>query len=306
MAFLEQDLEVKESGIPNSGMGLFTKVFIPKGTRIVEYKGRITTWKEVKNDTTNGYLYTINRNYVIDARPNMDALARYANDARGMSRVKGITNNCDYVNEGLKAYIEAKKDIPAGSELLVGYGKEYWDVMKVNLKEAAEAVEAEPKRGRGRPPGSKNKTAVKKKRGRPRKTESEAPKKKRGRPRKAETPLASGPKRGRGRPKKVVDPTSAPAKKKRGRPRKTETVSGAAAPKKRGRPRKHPLPVGPKRGRGRPRKEETAYVAPKKGRGRPKKAEAAAGVKRRGRPRKNPVGAAAPKRGRGRPKKAGG
>jgi SET domain-containing protein len=33
-----------------------------------------------------------------------------------------------------KVFIEAIKDIPAGSEILVSYGKEYWDVMKENAK----------------------------------------------------------------------------------------------------------------------------------------------------------------------------
>jgi len=40
MALLEKQLVVKRSAIPNSGKGLFTKKFIPKGTRIVEYKER--------------------------------------------------------------------------------------------------------------------------------------------------------------------------------------------------------------------------------------------------------------------------
>jgi uncharacterized protein len=134
MALLEKQLVVKTSTIPGSGLGLFTKAFIPKGSRIVEYKGRITTWKDVKNDNNNGYIYTINNNHVIDALTHKKALARYANDASGISRVKGITNNCDYVNDGLKAYIESKKDIPAGAEIFVSYGKEYWDVIRENIR----------------------------------------------------------------------------------------------------------------------------------------------------------------------------
>jgi uncharacterized protein len=134
MALLEKHLFVKTSTIPGAGKGLFTKVEIPKGTRIVEYKGRRTIWKEVKDDSTNYYIYTINRNNVIDAQKTMSALARYANDAKGLTRVKGLANNCVYVNEGNRAYIEAVKNIPAGAEILVDYTKEYWDVMKENLK----------------------------------------------------------------------------------------------------------------------------------------------------------------------------
>lgn len=144
MALLEKHLLVKTSKIPNSGKGLFTKVFIPKGTRIVEYKGRISTWKDVKDeDGKNGYIFYVNRNHVIDALPRKSALARYANDARGLVRVKGMTNNCDYVTEGRKAYIESKKDIPAGSEILVDYGPDYWKTIRENMKEwAKEAKDA--------------------------------------------------------------------------------------------------------------------------------------------------------------------
>lgn len=134
MALLEKFLVVKDSTIPNSGKGLFTKTFIPKGTRIVEYKGKVTNWKAVKDDADNGYIYVVNNSHVIDAGKTLKALARYANDARGISRVKGITNNCNYVNDGTKVYIESVKDIPAGSEIFVGYGKDYWDVIRNNLR----------------------------------------------------------------------------------------------------------------------------------------------------------------------------
>lgn len=137
MALLEKQLVVKRSGIPNSGKGLFTKKFIPKGTRIVEYKGKKTTWKDVDIDEgRNGYIYYINRNNVIDARPFSKYLGRYANDAQGMTRVKGLGNNSQYMADmdTLRVYIEAVKDIPAGGEILVQYGKEYWDVIKHNMK----------------------------------------------------------------------------------------------------------------------------------------------------------------------------
>ena len=134
MALLEQQLEVKKSTLPEAGLGLFTKESIQKGTRIVEYKGRRTTWKDVENDYKNGYIYTIDPKHVIDAKNYKKALARYANDARGMVRKKGITNNAKYVVDGLDVFIEAIKDIPPGSEILVSYGQEYWDVMRKNLE----------------------------------------------------------------------------------------------------------------------------------------------------------------------------
>lgn len=135
MALLENQLVVKKSTIPDSGKGLFTKKEIKKGTRIVEYKGKLTTWKEVNHDDgRNGYIYYMNRNHVIDARPHLKALARYANDANGIKKVKGITNNAQYVNDNKRVYIEATKNIPAGGEIFVKYGKEYWDTIRKNIK----------------------------------------------------------------------------------------------------------------------------------------------------------------------------
>lgn len=134
MALLEKHLIVKKSTLPNAGKGLFTKVAIPKGTRIVEYKGKITTWKEVKDDDgKNGYIFYVKRYHVIDAWKTERHLARYANDAKGLSKIKGITNNCDYITDGLKAYIESKKNIPAGAEIFVDYGPDYWKTIRENI-----------------------------------------------------------------------------------------------------------------------------------------------------------------------------
>jgi uncharacterized protein len=145
MALLEKQLFVKKSTIPNSGKGLFTKKLIPKKTKIVEYKGKISKWKDVKDeDGKNGYIFYVNRNHVINALPVKSALARYANDARGLTRIVGLTNNCEYISEGTHAYIESKRDIPAGSEILVDYGADYWKVIRENIKLwAKEAKEAE-------------------------------------------------------------------------------------------------------------------------------------------------------------------
>ena len=118
-----------------AGKGLFTKQFIAKGTRILEYKGTITTWKKVLNgDNFNGYVYYITRNHVIDAMPHKKVKGRYANDAKGLSKTKGLTNNSKFVQDSKKVFIEAVKNIPADTEILVAYGKEYWDVINENNK----------------------------------------------------------------------------------------------------------------------------------------------------------------------------
>lgn len=149
MALLEKTIYVKKSTLANAGKGLFTKKNIPKGTRIVEYKGKMTTWKEVdSNDGNNGYIYYVNKNHVIDASVANGALARYANDARGLVKVKGLSNNAQYVEDGLKVFIESTKDIPAGSEILVEYGKEYWQVIRHNLRVDRQREKLKKKRKR--------------------------------------------------------------------------------------------------------------------------------------------------------------
>ncbi|RYD56101.1 MAG: SET domain-containing protein [Sphingobacteriales bacterium] len=139
MAIKKKDLEIRTSTIPGAGNGLFTKVFIPKGTRIIEYTGKVTSWKDANHaDGKNAYIFFINRNNVIDALRYKSSLARYANDARGLTRVKGIKNNCEYIIEKKRVYIDALRDIPEGSEILVSYGQEYWDTIKALLRERKE------------------------------------------------------------------------------------------------------------------------------------------------------------------------
>jgi len=146
MALLEKNLIVKKSTIPDSGKGLFTRVFIPKGTLVIEYRGKVSTWKEVDHDDgKNGYIYYLNRNHVLDASSYKKALARYANDAKGLQRVKGIYNNSVYIQDNGRVFIETTRDIPANSEILVEYGKEYWDVIRHNARLTAQEMKESKK-----------------------------------------------------------------------------------------------------------------------------------------------------------------
>lgn len=128
-------LIVKKSTLPGSGRGLFTRVFIPKGTKIIEYKGKISSWKDADHENgTNAYLFYVNKNHVINAKPDKKQLARFANDAKGPKKLKGVSNNAVYIiGDNNKVFVKAFRDIPAGNEILVGYGKEYWDILSENL-----------------------------------------------------------------------------------------------------------------------------------------------------------------------------
>jgi len=136
MALLDKHLVVKKSTLPGTGKGLFTKVTIPKGTRITEYKGKVMTWKEVQADVDDhiGYVFWFSNQHVIDAWKTKKGVAHYANDAMGITRVPGVKNNSEYETEKGRCYIVATRDIPAGAEIFVSYGAEYWRAIRYNLK----------------------------------------------------------------------------------------------------------------------------------------------------------------------------
>ena len=89
------------------------------------------------NNNSNGYLYYLNRDHVIDARNHKKSKARYANDARGLKRIKGFINNAIYTESHGRVFIESTRDIAPGEEILVSYGKEYWDAIRYNQKISA-------------------------------------------------------------------------------------------------------------------------------------------------------------------------
>ncbi len=130
-------LIVKTSQLPNSGKGLFTTKPIKKGEKVIEYKGEIIEWKEYKKRVElnkDGYLFFINNKNCIDAYNTPQHKARFANDASGLGRVKGLNNNCVYEIEDNKCFIVATKNIDANEEIFVSYSKEYWDCIRYNIK----------------------------------------------------------------------------------------------------------------------------------------------------------------------------
>jgi SET domain-containing protein len=130
-------LKVKTSQLPGAGKGLFTDKPIKKNTKIIEYKGEIIDWKEyekrVKEDK-DGYLFFVNKKRCIDAFPTPQHKARFANDAAGLRRIKGLKNNSSYEVFGEQCFIVADRDIEAGEEIFVSYTKEYWDCIRYNIK----------------------------------------------------------------------------------------------------------------------------------------------------------------------------
>lgn len=135
-------LFVKKSGIKGAGDGLFTTSRIRKGDIIVEYIGEKMSWakcmKRYNNDITAArYLFHVTDANCVDAQFTMDALARYANDANGPGKTR-LKNNSEYAVIKTRPYIIASKNIGPGSEILVDYSGDYWEVMLAEEKEKAE------------------------------------------------------------------------------------------------------------------------------------------------------------------------
>ena len=110
--------KIKKSKIDNKGRGLYASCNIKKGTKIINYIGKIITNREVEesnkfDNKKRIYLFTLNKKYTLDGDfPwNTAGLVNHSCD-----------NNCDYNGKGLKVWISAKRDIKMGEEFTCDYG----------------------------------------------------------------------------------------------------------------------------------------------------------------------------------------
>lgn len=137
MENMYKNFEVKKSQIPGAGKGLYTKVDFKKGERIIEYLGEIITEAELDRRAEKdifGYAFFVSKRKCIDAYYTPEALARYANDAKGLTRIKELKNNCSYAIWKNRGWIETERNIKAGEEIFVSYGAEYWKDIRYNIK----------------------------------------------------------------------------------------------------------------------------------------------------------------------------
>jgi len=105
---------------PIHGRGVFALRGLPKGTPIVEYKGRRTSWKEATalpdsdpDNPAHTFLFGLEDGRVIDAR-------------RGGNAARWINHSCDpnceaFEDEASRIFIEARRSIRRGEELTYDY-----------------------------------------------------------------------------------------------------------------------------------------------------------------------------------------
>ena len=111
--------KIKKSNIDNKG--LVAAKDVKKGTKIIEYKGKLISKKESEDNpkfdnSKRIYLFEINKRYDLDGDFHFNT-ARLINHS--------CDPNCEVVGKGLKLWIESIKDIKKGEELSYDYGFSY-------------------------------------------------------------------------------------------------------------------------------------------------------------------------------------
>lgn len=116
-------LELRSS--PIQGTGAFATRNIRKGTRIIEYTGQRISWRTADkryDDDTMGrhhtFLFTVDDKIVIDG-------AVQGNEARFINH--SCDGNCEAITDRRRIFIEARRNIKAGDELLYDYQYERTD-----------------------------------------------------------------------------------------------------------------------------------------------------------------------------------
>ena len=108
--------KIKKSNIDKRG--LYASRDIKDGTKIIEYKGKIVTKKEVEENSKFDnekaiYLFNLNKRY------DLDGDFKY-NTARLINH--SCNPNCEVAGVGLKVWVYAIRDIKKGEELSYDYG----------------------------------------------------------------------------------------------------------------------------------------------------------------------------------------
>ncbi|MDQ3141572.1 MAG: SET domain-containing protein-lysine N-methyltransferase [Bacteroidota bacterium] len=117
-----------KSQIPDSDNGLFTAIDIYKDEIIAIFKGKILTAMEAKKRAREGndrYFINLQDGSIMDSM-NATCLAKYANDANGLTKSNFKNNAVITIDDNDKVCIMAIRNIKAGEELFCSYGKKYW------------------------------------------------------------------------------------------------------------------------------------------------------------------------------------
>ncbi len=127
---IHDGLRVKPSHIQGAGKGLFATREFDRGEKITDYKGDRLTRAQLEHRYPGNQLaqYAVRRtnDLYIDARDTSAGVARYANHApQARTNAKLADTRPPGGPPGVA--IRAKRHIRPNQEVLVNYGRDYWD-----------------------------------------------------------------------------------------------------------------------------------------------------------------------------------
>ncbi|MEX0802001.1 MAG: SET domain-containing protein-lysine N-methyltransferase [Candidatus Binatia bacterium] len=104
---------------PIHGRGVFAITHIPKGARVIEYKGELITdeeadrrYADLHENSPHTMLFSVDNNLVIDG-------TQQGNSARWINH--SCAPNCEIEEEGVRIFIDARRGIRPGEELTYDY-----------------------------------------------------------------------------------------------------------------------------------------------------------------------------------------
>ncbi|TJY64960.1 SET domain-containing protein [Sinimarinibacterium sp. CAU 1509] len=112
---------------PIHGNGVFAARDLPKGKRLIQYRGALRSHDEVDQcyggdaDSGHTFLFTLNEHYVIDGNVNGN-VARWINYSCEPNCEAVLYESDDGDPAEDRVFIEAIRDIRAGEELTYDYG----------------------------------------------------------------------------------------------------------------------------------------------------------------------------------------
>ena len=125
---------------PIHGNGVFAVTDIPKGTELVEYRGRLRTHAQIDRkyasvpDNGHTFLFTLNDKYVIDANVEGN-LARWINHSCKPNCQAVIEESEDGDPRKDRVLIESIRPLRAGDELTYDYGIDVGERITPRLKQ---------------------------------------------------------------------------------------------------------------------------------------------------------------------------
>ncbi|CAM9156586.1 unnamed protein product, partial [Ectocarpus fasciculatus] len=108
-------------------MGLFATECVAKGSVIGRYYGTVLDTKSALRTKDKSYLMRLGAQCYVDSKNTWTCLPRFINDCRNSEAY-----NVEFVKspEEKCAWVKAIRDIKAGEEIYVDYGKWYWASLK--------------------------------------------------------------------------------------------------------------------------------------------------------------------------------